>query len=652
MPATGHIRLILLAAVLIGITCAVYWPGLTGGFLFDDEANIVNNTGIHIDTLSPERLYQAGLSGQAGPLKRPISMASFALTYYAFGLDPFYFKLVNLIIHVLTGASLGLLCYLLLGAPRLPEIAEPERRLAALAVAAAWLLHPFNLAVVLYAVQRMTSLAALFTVWGVIAYVYGRTRQLRGQPGWPFIVFGPLVFVTLGVLCKESSVLLFPYLLVTEAVLYGFRAGDHRQRYAIASFHALTVGVPVLAGAVFLLSSPEWFRHAYALREFDVDQRLLSEARIVMWYLRMIVIPDISSMGLHLDDVTASSSLLKPPTTLASVAAIIGLVALAWFVRHRLPVMSFGILWFFCGHLLESTILPLELAVEHRNYLPSFGVVFVPFYYLLAAPAPHRQWLRRGTAAVLVTVLGVLTAARASDWGDQQRFVFTELARHPDSPRGNYLAGWEYMRYAQNSPDPAERTRRAANAREYLLRAHALNPAMGHALVVALCMQLDFDRRLDRTLVAALKRTIRDHPVSAGFSASLALFTSCAGRHPDLLDTELYLDVMNRIVNKDSHPTQRSNTYLQVAAYYGTYIKDFDASARYAKLAAAAAPEQPGPYLALATWQIMGRHYDDALESVAAARARDERGGLQHDLDKLSSTIIFLQRNPDAAPVK
>ena len=156
--------LFLLAVVLV-VGTVVYIPGLTGDFVFDDAGNLLINDHLRIEHLDFSSLRAAAFSGDAGPLRRPISMLSFALNYYFTGFNPFYFKLVNLGIHLLNGVSLYLFISLLLRA--LPKAiddaaASARHRFLAVSVTAAWLLHPLALTSVLYVVQRMNSLSVLF----------------------------------------------------------------------------------------------------------------------------------------------------------------------------------------------------------------------------------------------------------------------------------------------------------------------------------------------------------------------------------------------------------------------------------------------------------------------------------------------------------
>ena len=105
------------------------------------------------------------------------------------------------------------------------------------------------------------------------------------------------------------------------------------------------------------------------------------------------------------------------------------------WLRRRLPVVACGILWFFVGHLLESTVIPLELMFEHRNYLPSFAVL------LAVIGAVHA--VRNATFTRMVIVCGAIaspvlfaavTSATVDDWRDEGRFYAAAYRSHPQSP--------------------------------------------------------------------------------------------------------------------------------------------------------------------------------------------------------------------------
>ena len=148
-----------------GLTFALYWPGLAGPFLLDDFNTFIAK--LPGDGSSFGVLLERVLADRSGPLGRPLAMISFAANaWLAGGLDAYPIKLTNLLLHLLTGLGLYRFTWVLLrpGSP----LGLDERRAAwaALLATAVWLLHPLHVSTVLYAVQRMAILAALFVVWG------------------------------------------------------------------------------------------------------------------------------------------------------------------------------------------------------------------------------------------------------------------------------------------------------------------------------------------------------------------------------------------------------------------------------------------------------------------------------------------------------
>jgi tetratricopeptide (TPR) repeat protein len=114
----------------------------------------------------------------------------------------------------------------------------------------------------------------------------------------------------------------------------------------------------------------------YEIRPFTLSQRLLTEPRIVMFYLSLIVYP-LSSRMSFLHDINLSTSLFSPSTTLFSIIALLLMILFSFYSARKWPLLSFSILFFLMNHIIESSIIPLELIFEHRNYLPSI-FLFVP----------------------------------------------------------------------------------------------------------------------------------------------------------------------------------------------------------------------------------------------------------------------------------
>ncbi len=434
---------------LLLATGAVYLPGLSGPFLLDDIPNISANRALRIETLDGPALWKSAFYHDAKYPARGLARMSFALNYHFSGgrIDARAFKATNLGVHLLNGVLVYLLVALLArrraeaftGARHASSSAAGPQRLALL-VAGLWMLHPLQLTAVLYAVQRMTSLAALFVLGGLWLFAWGRTRVARKlADGWWWMLAGVGAGTTLGFLCKENAALLPLYALLVEIFFFRRNALDPRRARMLRIFYGVTVGVPALVLLGYLASHPEFILSDYRFRSFTLWERALSEPRILFFYLSLWFYPTPRRFGLFHDDLATSTGWLDPWTTCLAAAGwlALGLAALTWGKRQRSP-WAFAALWFLIGHAIESTVLPLELIFEHRNYVPSLGLAVAGGYYLLRL-SRHGEGLRRAAPMISLLLLGVLgfaTFVRAGVWSDSVTLDTFMARNHPASPRG------------------------------------------------------------------------------------------------------------------------------------------------------------------------------------------------------------------------
>jgi hypothetical protein len=103
-----------------------------------------------------------------------------------------------------------------------------------------------------------------------------------------------------------------------------------------------------------------------------MSERVLTQSRIVLYYLTLLAFPHPSRLNLDYD-FPISKTILDPPTTLISILIIAGLIGYGIWIAKKKPVLSFFILWYFGNLVIESSIFPLEMVYEHRLYLPSVG---------------------------------------------------------------------------------------------------------------------------------------------------------------------------------------------------------------------------------------------------------------------------------------
>ncbi len=415
------------------LTVFLYWPGLDGSLLLDDYENLRL-----LEEFDKGQMtwWQATFTTSSGPLGRPVAMLTFIGNVAASGLDVWVMKYTNLMIHLLSGVLVFYLATHLFAALR-PNYPARSHAALALVVGACWLLAPLSVSTTLYVIQRMTQLSALFAFCGLLAYVIGR-RQLDTKPaaGWAFIVSAVAVWLPASVLSKESGALLPLLLLSIEVFVFRFRTSNFHRK-ALYLFFFACVGIPTLVGFIAFLLSPGIVFAGYEGRPFSFAERVMTEPRILLFYLKNLILPEGGGMGLFHDDYPLSTGLLSPPMALLAIVFWAAVLILAFAASKRAwwPVL-FGLVFFLAGHMIESTVLPLELIFEHRNYLPSFGVFFSVAYgcSLLLERLPSGKPLVALLSA-LPALYGFATYQRADTWSSWDKIVFSAERSHPKSPR-------------------------------------------------------------------------------------------------------------------------------------------------------------------------------------------------------------------------
>ncbi|MEO7621662.1 MAG: tetratricopeptide repeat protein [Gallionella sp.] len=442
--ATRRIWLGLAAASALAVIA--YWPSLHGGYVFDDIVNIVLNTNVHIQALDWHSLGIATV-GPPSAAHRPLAMLSFAIDWYLGGGDPLRMKIENLIIHLINGFLLfGLLRTLLRARLRAPAI--PRADWLALCVTAAWLLAPINFTAVAYIVQRMESLSQLFVLAGLWGYIAARERMREGQPGLLRAVASILLGTAIGGLSKESAVLLPLYAVIAEWIIFGFERADGRIDRRLLAMYLLLLVLPAFA-ALCWVAGHALPAAAWAGRPFTIGERLLTEPRVLWDYVQWAVLPLPNQMSLYHDDIAISHGWFDPPTTALAILALAFALFAGARLRRTRPLVALGIGWFFAAHLLTATVIPLEIAFEHRNYFASIGLYLALFSVVVPCSAGPQTRVRIGACVALIVFFATVTWIRALNWGNPLLFALSEAQMNPHSPRAAYELAGNYMELVQ-----------------------------------------------------------------------------------------------------------------------------------------------------------------------------------------------------------
>jgi len=294
-----------------------------------------------------------------------------------------------------------------------------------------WLLAPLHVSTTLYVVQRMTQLSALFCISGLYVFIVARQHILEGNNlGKIGIFVGLYVFGALSVLSKENGALIFCFALVLELT------AAYSRKERSDPFVLTAIFLPLVLGGGYFIYNWAYFTGPTG-RDFSAIERLLTEARILWDYLAKIIFPAAGKMGLIHDDIVISKNLISPLSTLVAIIAHLALTISAIVMRKRWPLFFFSVFGFYAGHLLESTLIPLELYFEHRNYLPSI-FVFIGLASLCWAPLFGGKILKFGLV-LLVLVSILITSQRAVIWGNPVAQSHIWAMEHPNSFRAQTM---------------------------------------------------------------------------------------------------------------------------------------------------------------------------------------------------------------------
>ncbi|MCW5202179.1 tetratricopeptide repeat protein [Desulfobulbus sp. US4] len=384
----------------------------------------------------------------------------------------FGYHLVNFFIHFLTTVFLFKSCLLLLSTPKMKGRAHGNRFLIAALAALFWALNPIQTQAVTYIVQRMASLAAMFTIIGIWCYLKARRQQGNSIKKQLFHYSGLLLAFLLALGSKENAILLPASLVLIELFFFRETIKLSKQNFII-----LALGFFFVLGFTILLKGPDVLHGilaSYSTRSFTPGQRMLTESRIILFYLSLLFFPAPFRLSL-IHEIQVSTSLFYPITTLFSVLSLGLLTVLPFFLHKRYPLLSFAILFFFLNHTVESTFLNLELIFEHRNYLPSF-FLFLPVASLISTlmhryrhPKKSIYFTLIGSTVLLVLLLLLGTLIRNKVWLTEQSLWADSLNKAPNST-GPYINLGLYYLVQENNLQKAFRLQQLS------LKKHSATP--------------------------------------------------------------------------------------------------------------------------------------------------------------------------------
>ena len=618
------------------LTAVVYWPALGGGFLFDDRYYYTDSRDIHVTTLHLGDWIRAALSQTGSNQFRALSMLTFAANYYFTGLDPFWLKLTNVVIHLLNGLLLFLLLRELLQLWRCVRRpagfsgGSDSRRLnlTAATIAGAWLLLPINLTGVAYISQRLESLANLFVFLGLFWYLVARRRHYSGGTG-AMIPLSLIACTVVGYTAKESAVLLPLYAACTEFAITRFRNADGKVSRPVLWTLGMVLLLPLLLGLAWIAT---WAFHGITdSRNFSTGERLLTECRVLVAYVNWSLLPSLNSLTFYHDDFAVSHSLLDPPTTALSILALGSLAGVAIWQRSARPLFCLGILWFFAGHVLTATVIPLELVFEHRNYFPSVGLLLAATSLCYLEPVARIRGIAIIAAAVLA-FYSFTTFLRSVEWSHPLRLAYSEASKRPNSPRAQYELARTLIMAAGNDMDSPLIDRSLE-----ILKRDAFRPETGIAPLQALIyVNARAHREIDPRWWQGIIDKVNRNVLSLTDIEAIVFLFHCQMRGDCPRQREELLDVFTSALVKTHGNIFLTSAYADFAI---SELGDAELAIRMARDAIAAKPQMPVYRANLAHILIAAGRLDAADVAIEDLAGMDRAGSLDATVARLRQEL-------------
>ncbi|MEO2269148.1 hypothetical protein V1358_17760 [Pseudoalteromonas sp. YIC-656] len=412
--------------ILFAITSLLYLGTLSVPFYLDDFESIVNNPVLYDQKIN---------ALLANP--RAIGLATFYLQYKLGINSPEVIHLINSLIHALNAVLVSVFVWLL------SKKVTKDRKQATLTAAICgviYAIHPLNSQPVIYAIQRYTLLCTLFYLLTLISFVYAREQLLKSNtPKALCAFFVTLIFAALAFFSKQTAATIPLSLIAVEVIFYRTSVNNKR-------LLAIAIAASVLAvAAIYALPDKLISQLDNMSRETKDVSRLdyFSTQLVVVWgYITKFFVP----INLRLEYSINESSFTSLQSIFAGVVHI-AIIAVSFVYRRKLPLVCFGVLFYYISLSIESSIIPIrDFSFEHRAYLPNIGLSLIVAVLLSHLGTNSRA--RKVTLTSLLLLIGIsisLTFTRITLWQDRVAFYENEYRLNPTHLRVISNLGLAYL---------------------------------------------------------------------------------------------------------------------------------------------------------------------------------------------------------------
>lgn len=335
----------LMIIIILATGILIYSNSLYSPFILDDISFIAEDNAVHLDSLEWERLLNAAIDGK--PRNRFIPNFTFGINYYFHQYNTLGYHIVNIAIHLITGILLFLFTCKTIIIHRSNERRKFDTRnsdclsyampmIIAFFASLLWVAWPVNTNAVTYICQRMTSLCALFFLLSLVCYIHARdiSRQNNHLTISSVLLFiGSFFCAVCAVLTKQNAATL-PFFILLYEWLFFQNNREKQFRIFILCFAGLVIFTLIISFHYLGINPFDRIMKGYEIRQFNLLQRVLTEFRVVIYYISLICYPHPSRLNLD-HFYPLSFRIIDPPATLISLTAIIfcGGLAISFFKK-------------------------------------------------------------------------------------------------------------------------------------------------------------------------------------------------------------------------------------------------------------------------------------------------------------------------------
>ena len=391
-------------SLIVLLVFLAFLPALRGGFVWDDDAYVTENPTLR----DWEGLRQIWFKVGAVPQYYPMVHATFWLEYHLWGLNPFGYHLVNILLHAIAAI---LFWQVLL------RLQAPGAWLAAVIFA----LHPVQVESVAWITERKNVLSAVFYFAAALAYLRFVSFKEPAGPNrfhW-YWYLGALVLFLAALLSKTVTCSLPAALLLVGWWKKGrVQWGDI---LPLLPFFVLGVGLGLMTA---------WIEKYHvgaqgAAWSLTLGERCLIAGRALWFYAGKLVWP-VQLTFIYPRWTVEVSAWWQWLFPLAAAGVMAGL----WRARERMGKGPLAAVLFFAGTLGPAlgfvNVYPMQYSfvADHFQYLASAGLISLFAAGLARIP--------RAIPATLVVLLGVLTWQQAGIYRNLETLWRDTLVRNPD----------------------------------------------------------------------------------------------------------------------------------------------------------------------------------------------------------------------------